>query len=38
MLKHLLSRVREFLNKARDPLYAGVRYTGVPLWRPWRDF
>jgi len=43
MLKHLLNKTRELLNKARKwqlladrPLYR-VRYTSVPVWRPWRD-
>jgi len=29
----LLSRIRELLDKPTE-----VRYTSVPLWRPWRDF
>jgi hypothetical protein len=44
VLKHLLNKVRELLNKAREckpladsPSYR-VRYTSVPVWKPWRDF
>jgi len=44
MLKHLLKKLRELLNKARkwnlpadSPSYR-VRYTSVPVWKPWRDF
>jgi pyruvate/2-oxoglutarate dehydrogenase complex dihydrolipoamide dehydrogenase (E3) component len=33
MLKCLVTKVREFLNRPTD-----VRYTSAPLWRPWRDF
>jgi hypothetical protein len=33
VLKHMLDRVKELLNEARD-----LRYVSVPLWRPWRDF
>jgi hypothetical protein len=44
MLKHILNKVRECLGKARkwmppeDSPFYHVRYTSVPLWRPWRDF
>jgi hypothetical protein len=38
VLKYTLDKLREFLRKARDTRYATVRYTGVPIWRPWRDF
>jgi len=37
VLKYTLNKLREFLSKARDTRYATVRYTGVPIWRPWRD-
>jgi hypothetical protein len=44
VLKQLLNKTRELLNKATkwkpwvdNPFYR-VRYTSVPLWRPWRDF
>jgi hypothetical protein len=36
MLKYMLNKIRELLNRvisARE-----VRYTSVPIWRPWRDF
>jgi hypothetical protein len=33
MLKHLLNKLRELLREIMD-----VRYTSVPVWRPWRDF
>jgi hypothetical protein len=33
MLKRLLHKLREFLNKRTD-----VHYTSVPVWKPWRDF
>ena len=36
MLKHMLNKVKELLNKvieARD-----VRYRSVPVWKPWRDY
>jgi hypothetical protein len=44
MLKHILNKVREWLHNARkwmppeDSPFYRVRYTSVPLWRPWRDF
>ena len=38
VLKFMLGKIREFLDRARDPLYASVRYTTVPIWKPWRDF
>ncbi len=44
MLKRMLNRVREWLQKAREwkPLadspFPRVRYTSVPVWKPWRDF
>jgi hypothetical protein len=31
-LKRMLGKVREWLNKASD-----VRYSSVPVWKPWRD-
>ncbi len=44
MLKQMLDKARELLNKARkwmppedSPFYC-ARYTSVPLWRPWRDY
>jgi len=44
VLKHMLNKARELFNKARkwkplagSPSYR-VRYTSVPVWRPWRDF
>jgi hypothetical protein len=36
VLKRMLNKVREFLNKATKG--AEVRYLSVPLWKPWRDF
>jgi hypothetical protein len=44
MLKHILNKVREWLDKARkcsppeDSPFYRVCYTSVPLWRLWRDF
>ena len=44
MLKHLLNKVRELLSKVRkwkplaDSPFYRVRYTSVPVWKPWRDF
>jgi hypothetical protein len=35
VLKHMLNKVRELLKRALD---LDVRYTSVPIWRPWRDF
>ena len=35
VLKRVLNKVRELLNKASD---SDVRYLSVPLWKPWRDF
>jgi len=44
VLKHILNKARELLLKltkgkppADSPFYR-VRYTGVPVWKPWRDF
>jgi hypothetical protein len=44
MLKHILTKIRELLNLVRiwnlppDRSFYRVRYTSVPLWKPWRDF
>ena len=40
MFKRLLSKLRELLRRATDELYMAreVRYTSVPVWRPWRDY
>jgi hypothetical protein len=40
MLKQMLSKVSELLNRVRECLDkpTDVHYTSVPLWRPWRDF
>jgi hypothetical protein len=44
VLKQMLHKVRELLNKARtwmppeDSPFYRVRYTSVPSWKPWRDF
>lgn len=40
MLKRLLNKIRELLSAATDDRYmaSDVRYTSVPVWRPWRDF
>jgi hypothetical protein len=44
VLRHMLNEVRGLLNKARkwmppsDSLFYRVRYTSVPLWKPWRDY
>lgn len=44
MLKRILNKVREWLKKDRawqpiadSPSYR-VRFTSVPVWKPWRDF
>jgi hypothetical protein len=37
-LRTLLDKVRALLSKATDARYATARYTGVPFWRPWRDY
>jgi len=31
--KQILNKVRELFRRVED-----VRYTSVPVWRPWRDF
>jgi len=44
MLKRILEKAKEWFNKARkwnqraDSPYYRVRYTSVPVWKPWRDF
>jgi hypothetical protein len=44
MLKRMLEKARELLLKARkwnrpaDGRFYRVRYTSVPVWKPWRDF
>ncbi len=44
MLKQLLIKVREWLNTAKswnrrsDSPFYRVRYTSVPVWKPWRDY
>jgi len=44
MLKRMLNKARELLNRARkwkpvaDSPFYHVRYTSVPVWKPWRDF
>jgi hypothetical protein len=43
MLKRMLHKARELLNRVRnwrseDNLFYRVRYTSVPIWRPWRDY
>jgi hypothetical protein len=44
MLKRMLEKARELFNKARrwnqqpDGSFYRVRYTSVPVWKPWRDF
>lgn len=44
MLKHLLNKIKELLDIARkwnspteSPTFR-VRYTSVPVWKPWRDY
>lgn len=44
MLKYVLAKFKELLGKTRKwmwpeegPFYP-VRYTSVPVWKPWRDF
>jgi hypothetical protein len=39
-MKRMLSKVRELLTRVGELLRrpTDVRYTSVPLWRPWRDF
>jgi hypothetical protein len=40
MLKRIFNKLRELLSRASDPRYMArdVRYTAVPIWRPWRDY
>jgi hypothetical protein len=38
VLRKLSEYLKELRNRATDERYAKVRYTSVPLWRPWRDF
>ena len=39
MLKRLIIKISQCINKGVWLLEAiNVRYTSVPLWRPWRDF
>jgi hypothetical protein len=40
MLKRIASKVREWIDRARDLFDRArdVRYVSVPVWRPWRDF
>jgi hypothetical protein len=39
MLKHLFKKITAAVNKAVELLdTSGVRYTSVPVWRPWRDY
>jgi hypothetical protein len=33
LVVQLLGKVRDLFDKTPD-----VRYTSVPVWRPWRDF
>ena len=38
-LKHMFNKIGQWLNKFLRLLEAShVRYTSVPLWKPWRDF
>ncbi|HEY4978656.1 MAG TPA: hypothetical protein VII25_05785 [Candidatus Acidoferrum sp.] len=43
-MKNLLKKIRKLLGKAREwdrhkeGPYELPRYTGVPVWKPWRDF
>jgi len=32
-LKKMLNKLLDVLKRAKD-----VRYTSVPIWKPWRDF
>jgi hypothetical protein len=44
MLKPVLVKAKQLLHRARpwnlspDRRYTRVHYTGVPVWKPWRDF
>jgi hypothetical protein len=44
VLKHMLNRAKHWLNMAREwnrfanSSSGRVRYTSVPVWKPWRDF
>jgi hypothetical protein len=44
VLKHMFDKFQELLSKARkwmppeDSPFYRVRYTSVPLWKPWRDY
>jgi hypothetical protein len=44
MQKQTPSKVRELFDKARqwkaraDKALSAVRYTSIPLWKPWRDY
>jgi hypothetical protein len=44
VLKHLLRKIKEVLDKLTlrmphaDNSFYRVRYTSVPLWKPWRDY
>lgn len=40
MLKNILRKVRELLDKAREFFdeSGDVLYLSVPVWKPWRDF
>jgi len=44
MLKHILNKAKELLNRAKkwippdDSPFYQVRYTSVPIWKPWRDY
>jgi len=33
MFRRLLAAIRRLFDKHPD-----VRYTSVPIWKPWRDF
>ncbi|HEY2120572.1 MAG TPA: hypothetical protein VGH37_15385 [Candidatus Acidoferrum sp.] len=44
ILKHFLRKLRTALLKAAkwkppaDNPFCAVRYTSVPIWKPWRDY
>jgi len=38
MLREIFRRTKELLENFAETLHANVRYTAVPVWRPWRDF
>jgi len=38
MLRKVFRRFKELLENFAETLDMNVRYTAVPVWRPWRDF